>query len=216
MKNFNKQQLKWLSSFGKNYTKRTKKISIKDFEQKYIEKYGITKSKINGKFYKYFKKNDIFFEPGCNIGSQLAILKKEGFNNLYGMDIQGNAINIGKKIRPFIKFKKGTSDKLPFNSNKFDIVMTNDFLIHLKKDNLLKTINEIYRVTKRYVWCFEYYSDRREMLNYRGNSNLMWKDNFKKYFQKKKFKIIKSVKIPYIDPKEKKNVDEMFLLKVIK
>ena len=54
------------------------------------------------------------------------------------------------------------------------------------------------------------------MLNYRGNSNLMWKDNFKKYFQKKKFKIIKSVKIPYIDPKEKKNVDEMFLLKVIK
>ena len=74
MKNFNKQQLKWLSSFGKNYTERTKKVSIKNFEQKYVEKYGITKSKINNKFYKYFKENDVFFEPGCNIGSQLAIL----------------------------------------------------------------------------------------------------------------------------------------------
>lgn len=216
MKNFNKQQLKWLSSFGKNYTDRTKKISIKNFEQKYIEKYGITKSKINGKFYKYFKKSDIFFEPGCNIGSQLALLKKSGFKNFFGMDIQVNAINIGKKIRPYIKFKKGTSDNLPFNSNHFDIAITNDFLIHLNKENLSKTINEIYRVTNKYVWCFEYYSNKRTMLNYRGNKNLMWKDNFKKYFPKKKFKLIKTVKIPYIDIKEKNNVDEMFLLKIIK
>ena len=192
------------------------KLDLKVFEQYYVDNYGISKSEMNKVFCKYFKKNFKFLETGCNVGSQLAIMKKNKFNNLYGIDIQRSAINIGKKKRPFIKFKQGTSDDLKFKDNSFDVTFTNDFLIHLNKNNLSKTINEIYRVTKKYVWCFEYFSKKRKEINYRGNKNILWKDNFKNYFSKDKFKLVKSVKVPYISKQHKGNVDEMFLMKIIK
>lgn len=216
MKKINLQKKTWLGKFGSDYTKRDMKLNLEVFENYYKKNFGITKSKINSQFYRYFNKNYKFLELGCNIGSQLAILKKKKFKNLYGLDIQKEAIKIGKTKRPYIKFIQGTSDNLKYKNNSFDVAVTNNFLIHLNKQNLKQTINEIYRVTNKYIWCFEYYSDSRKKINYRGNVNIMWKDNFKSYFSKKKFKLIKSIKIPYITKENKNNIDEMFLLKVIK
>ncbi|MDB3987995.1 methyltransferase domain-containing protein [Candidatus Pelagibacter sp.] len=216
MKKLNLQKKKWLSKFGSDYTKRDMKLDLNVFEKYYIKNFGITKNQLNKKFYKYFNKDFKFLETGCNVGTQLALMKKNNFINLYGIDIQSGAIKIGKKERPYIKFKQGTSDNLEFKDNNFDVTLTNNFFIHLNKDNLLKTINEIYRVTTKYVWCFEYYSKKRKKLNYRGNTNIMWKDDFKTYFPKKKFKLIKSIKLPYISLEQKNNIDEMFLMEVIK
>ena len=97
MKNLNYQKKTWLGSFGSEYTKRDMKLDLKVFEQYYVDNYGISKSEMNKVFCEYFKKNFKFLETGCNVGSQLAIMKKNKFNNLYGIDIQRSAINIGKK-----------------------------------------------------------------------------------------------------------------------
>ena len=55
----------------------------KEFNKRYIEKFGTTKNKINKDFYKYFKKNFKFLEIGCNVGMQLKIINKSGFKNLW-------------------------------------------------------------------------------------------------------------------------------------
>ena len=70
----------------------------KEFNKRYIEKFGTTKNKINKDFYKYFKKNFKFLEIGCNVGMQLKIINKSGFKNLFGIDIQQRAINEAEKI----------------------------------------------------------------------------------------------------------------------
>jgi len=71
------------------------------------------------------------------------------------------------------------------------------------------------RLTSKYIWCMEYFSNTRKEIIYRGKKNLLWKDNFKKELLKKRFKLIKSEKMPYSNPSEKGNIDEIFLLKKV-
>ena len=212
MKTF--QEKIWTGKFGKKYIQRNN--DDKEFNKRYIEKFGIKKNKINKDFYKYFKKNFKFLKIDCNVGMQLKIINKSGFKNLFGIDIQQRAINEARKNLKSNNFFKNKSNKILFPDNSFDVVLTNDVLIHMNKNILKSTIREIYRTSKKFVWCFEYYANSRKEIRYRGQKNLLWKDNFSKYFPKSKFKLIKSKKFKYISKNEKGNIDEMFLLQVIK
>ena len=212
----NSQLKKWTSNFGNKYTSRNNKKTLNDFDNLYKKQFGSTRSEINNKYTGYFKKNSKFLELGCNVGFQLDLLKKKNFINLYGVEVQEKAIEIGRKKSPHINFYKSSSDNLSFlPSQSFDVVCTTNFLIHLNKSNLLKTINEMTRLTSKYIWCMEYFSNTRKEIIYRGKKNLLWKDNFKKELLKKRFKLIKSEKMPYSNPSEKGNIDEIFLLKKI-
>ena len=123
---------------------------------------------------------------------------------------------MGIKKNPGINFFKASSDNLSFIPNQsFEVVCTTNFLIHLNKKNLSKTIDEMFRISSKYIWCMEYFSETRKEILYRKNKNLLWKDDFKKEILKKKVKLIKSEKIPYVNPDEKGNIDEIFLLKKI-
>ena len=212
MKSF--QEKTWTGKFGKKYIERNE--DLKEFKKRYLQKFGITKQHINKSFYKFFRKNFKFIEIGCNVGMQLKIIQKDGFKNIYGVDIQQRAISQAKKNLKSNNFFKNISSKTLFPDNTFDVVLTNDVLIHMNKKVLKSTISEIYRISKKYVWCFEYYSKFRKEISYRGQKNLLWKDNFSKYFPKTKFKLIKSKKFKYISKQEKGNIDEMFLMQVIK
>ena len=210
----NSQLKKWTSDFGNDYTSRNNRKTIKSFDNLYKKQFGFTRTEINNKYTRYFKKNFKFLEVGCNVGFQLDILKKKKFTNLSGIEVQEKAIDIGRKKSPYINFYKSSSDNLSFLPNQsFDVVCTTNFLIHLNESNLLKTINEMTRLSAKYIWCMEYYSNSRKEIIYRGKKNLLWKDNFKKKFLKKHFKLIKSEKIPYSNIEEKGNIDEIFLLK---
>ena len=178
----------WSGTFGKKYISRNR--DEKEFNERYIKKFGISKETINKFFYKFFRKNYNFLEIGCNVGMQLKILQKKGYKKISGIDIQRRAVKEAKKNLKIKTIYKLSSDKTFFESNSFDVILTNDVLIHLNKKMLKKTVNEIHRIGKKYVWCFEYYSKKRKEIKYRNYSNLLWKDDFKKYFSKKKFKII--------------------------
>ena len=47
-------------------------------------------------------------------------------------------------------------------SGEVKVVFTSGLLIHIHPDNLGKAIDEICRVSKRFVWGFEYYSETEE------------------------------------------------------
>ena len=136
------------------------------------------------------------------------------FTHLNGIEIQERAIDIGMKKSPYINFFKASSDDLKFIPDKsFDVVFTTNFLIHLNENNLQKTIKEMIRISSKFIWSMEYYSKTRQEILYRGKKNLLWKDNFKKKFLKNNLKLVKSERFSYINPDEKGNVDEIFLLK---
>ena len=144
MNNFDQINI-WRSDFGKKYTERNYYDLI---ENSYIKKFGINKKKINSDFIHFFKKNFSFLEIGCNIGNQLRLLQSVGFDNLTGIDVQEDAIRIAIENNNNIKFIQGNAEQLPFQDNSIDVIITNNLLIHLDKENLLKTVSEICRVTK--------------------------------------------------------------------
>lgn len=202
----------WKSKFGKDYTKRN---FYDKLENSYIQKFGCNKEIINNDFINYFDKDYSFLEVGCNIGNELKILKKSGFKKLTGIDTQKHAIEIARSNLKSVEFIHGNAENLPFEDNTFDVVFTNNLLIHLNSKNLITAIKEMKRITKKYIWSFEYYFENRCLIEYHDHMNLLWKDDFKKYFLEIGFEITKNKKYKYISSNESGNIDEMFLLEKI-
>ena len=70
---------------------------------------------------------------GCNTGSTIFSLHQYGFTNVYGVDVEKNSINHGKKIYAQISDRLVDYDgvKLPFEDNSFDVVTMFDVIEHI-------------------------------------------------------------------------------------
>jgi len=209
----NTQLLEWTGSFGKEYTQRNA-MSLDEVDELYLKNYGVTRTDLNKSFLNRFSRSIKILEVGSNIGNQLMLLQKMGFNNLYGIEPQREAIELSKSRSVGINIIEGSVFDIPFKDRYFDLVFTSGVLIHIEPKNIKKAIKEIYRCSKRYIWGFEYYSEKYENIVYRGKGNLLWKANFPKIYMDT-FSDLKLLKINFIKYKDSDNVDVMFLLKKI-
>ena len=68
------------------------------------------------------------------------------------------------------------------------------------------------RVSAKYIYGFEYYSEKYESINYRDNKDLLWKTDFANLFLKKfsNLKSIFSKKYPCLNFKG--NIDKAYIL----
>ena len=55
-------------------------------------------------------------------------------------------------------------------------------LIHIALPDLPSALAEIYRVSNQYILCIEYFAPEESEINYRGNTNLLWKRDFKQQY----------------------------------
>lgn len=211
MINNNYQEKKWKENFGKEYTLRNP-MSIKEMDKLYLQNYGITRTKLNKEFVGNLDRSLKILEVGSNIGTQLMFLQKMGFKNLFGIDINREAVEFSKSVTKNIDIIQGSALDIPFKDKYFDLVLTAGVLIHISPANIQKVLREIYRCSKKYIWGFEYYAEKYTEILYRGKKNLLWKANFPELYLKifKDLKLIKEKKLKYLD---NDNVDIMFLLK---
>jgi len=116
-------------------------------------------------------------EVGANIGLNLNVLDSLLDSRLIGLEPN-------TKARSQIAFESidGTADLIPLEDNAVEMVFTCGVLIHIPPDDLNKACDEIYRVSSRYIICIEYFSDKLEEIIYRGQSGLLWKRDFGKYW----------------------------------
>jgi pseudaminic acid biosynthesis-associated methylase len=204
------EQIKfWKGKFGDDYTER----NSEDFDKVYKECFGISRTDLNKEFLSGIKKDMPILEVGCNRGSQIKILKNMGFKNIWAIEINDTALNIAKEDKS-MNIVHGSALDIPFKDSFFDLIFTSGVLIHIAPDDLPKVIDEMYRATKRYIWCFEYYSDEFQNIEYRGHKDRLWKGNFMKLFLERhpNLKVIKEKKIKRLD---NNNTDVMFLLEKI-
>lgn len=215
MKMFMTEQLKeWENEFGKEYTKRNL-IMPEEVNKLYMKRYGITRTLMNNVFLDFLNRDIKILEVGTNIGLQLHMLSQMGFKNLYGIEINSYAIEISHRINnglPIYIIKASAFD-MPSKDNFFDLVFTSGVLIHISPKDIRIAINEIYRCSKKYIWCFEYFSKKGyEEINYRGKSNMLWKTDFKKLFLDT-FPDLKLNKEKFFSHrKEPHLIDQMFLI----
>ncbi len=207
------QMKKWNSEFGREYTKRNP-TTAQEMDEVYKNVIaGKTRTELNKQFLSGLKINSIL-EVGCNIGTQLLVLSNMGYKNLYGIELQKNAVDIATtntKGRD-INIIKGSAFDIPFKDSFFDLVFTSTLLVHILPNDINIVLDEIYRCSRRYIWGYEYFSDEYKMINYRGEENLLWKADFARFFEErfKYLKLIKKEVYPRLD--NPKNFDIMYLL----
>jgi len=209
------QEKFWQSSFGQDYTRRNLYINPAALDNFYKKRLGVSRSEMNKNFLRGLKIKNIL-EAGCNTGNQLILLQKQGYNNLYGFDIQRDTVEMAKQYSKGINIIEGSIFDVPFKSDYFDLVFTSGVLIHIAPKHLKCAMQEIYRVSKKYIWGYEYFSEKYQTIEYRGHKDRLWKGNFAdiylKYFPDTQ--LIKEQKFSSLsNPQE---VDTMFLLKKIK
>ena len=124
----------------------------KEFWDKYADE---NETRYNEEFAKYTR--DLatslhctsVLEIGCGTGIDLRLFP-DTFQ-IYGIDLNDNALDIAKKKLSIADFKKGTITDLPFEDSSIDFVFTHQLLNYLDDDTLEKGVAEMFRVSGKYI-----------------------------------------------------------------
>tara|TARA_B100000686_G_C16672611_1_gene907346 strand:- start:108 stop:728 length:621 start_codon:yes stop_codon:yes gene_type:complete len=161
------QEKFWIGNFGNKYIRRNKK-SLYLSRKKNLFKFALKK----------VKKINSCIELGAGIGTNIICLKKR----FPKADFSALEINklASKKLKKIIK-KNNIINRSVLKwrpKNKYDLVLTCGFLIHIEPKKLQKLYKLIIKSSKKYILICEYYDPKPQVLNYRGYKNKLFKRDF--------------------------------------
>lgn len=122
-------------------------------------------------------------EVGCNIGQNLVALSNF-MTELHGVEPNAQVVDLarGHPALAQADIRCGQGGALPFADASIDLVFTVGVLIHVAPDNLAAVVDEIVRVSRRYVVCAEYFSPTPIEIQYRGMEGYLFKRDFGSYY----------------------------------
>ena len=139
----------------------------------------------NQKFFvnclKSSKKTNInsLIEFGSNVGLNIIALNKIlKLKQIYAIEINSKAFKLLKKLKSVNPINSSVLNFKP--QKKFDLVLSKGFLIHINPKKLNSVYEKIFKSCKKngYILICEYYSPKPESVNYRGNTNVLFKRDF--------------------------------------
>ena len=140
-------------------------------------------------------------EVGCNFGNDLKLFPQEF--DVSGIDPNESAIRKASQNLPNFKFKVGLITELPFEDSSFDFVFTRNVLNYIDDASMEKSVNELFRVSRKYILNVEHFSDSESQIQ--DVSIQTWGRNMYKRWLNFKVKIISNVDMhEEIDPKKSK------------
>lgn len=114
-------------------------------------------------------------EVGCNVGWNLRYLRAAGVPSVWGVEPQPYAIERARRADPSLTIVPGTAFALPFRDRWFELAFTSGVLIHISPADLPRALDELYRVTARYLVVIEYDHPAEVEVSYRGHDGALWK-----------------------------------------
>ena len=88
-------------------------------------------------------------EVGCGTGANFVFLK-DYFSDLTGVDINDEALAVGRRHVSEAKFLRGKVQEMPFTDEAFDVVFMRDVLHHIYEENEKKSaLKEMKRVCRQ-------------------------------------------------------------------
>ena len=151
----------WRSEFGRAYTDRN------DHDRP--ERVGAWRSLLDG-----IAPLSVL-EVGCNLGWNLVYLDRIGVPELYGIEPQRDVVVRARNRYPQFTIVQGTAFALPFRERSCDLVFTSGVLIHIAPDSLGRALDEIHRVSRKWIVAIEYDQPIEEEIPYRGHDGALWK-----------------------------------------
>jgi pseudaminic acid biosynthesis-associated methylase len=201
----------WIDSFGREYTERNL-LSPPELDAAYDENYGVTRSQLNQRFLAEVPHPARILEVGCNLGNQLALLREMGYSQLYGIEIQHDALRRAQVRLPGVHLAEASAFEIPYPDRYFDLVFTAGVLIHIAPEHLRKAIAEIHRCSKSHIWGLEYYAAEATKVRYRGHDNLLWKMDYARLYLDE-FEDLELTRAEHLLYRQNSNVDCMFMLR---
>jgi pseudaminic acid biosynthesis-associated methylase len=119
-------------------------------------------------------------ECGCNIGLNLRALRQLSRAELHAVEPNAQARRrvVDDRVLELGQLHEATLGNLPFADASIDLVFTTGVLIHVPPDQLERALQEVYRVSRKYVLAVEYFSVKPETVEYRGHTGMLWKRDF--------------------------------------
>lgn len=137
-------------------------------------------------------------EVGCSAGNDLKLFSDHITVN--GIDISDVAITLARESLPNFNFKLGNITSIPFENDSVDLVFTRNLFNHLDEQDIKKAIDELFRVSKKYIFNIELFSENEQKTN---DNPVTHHINMKKYWMEHQVKIISNVDMhEEIDPKK--------------
>ncbi len=133
---------------------------VKNFYSTSNHIYGRDSKTIRDKLCNYiidnFNDSNSFFEFGCNVGYNLNRIRKKFPNGeFFGVDINENAIRMGREILGF-NLKKGDENSLnDIETNSYDVVFTSSVLNHIPDEVFPPIIENLKRISKKHIIFME-------------------------------------------------------------
>lgn len=169
----------WMGEFGDDYTDRNASDDVNITQREAFFAQLFSTLPVNP-----LDMPKSVLEIGANIGSNL-----KAIDNLYknhDQNIQLFGLEPNKKANKILKTQgirnftnvQGAAQSIAALDSSFDIVFTCGVLIHIHPDTLYEAMSEIYRVSKKYIICAEYFSPEPRSRKYRGQDGLLWTRDF--------------------------------------
>jgi len=133
MEKYIKKTIKFYDKNIEEYTKNTVKLQDKNVLKKFVA---------------YLPKKARILDLGCGFGRDCKFFIKKGFDT-YGVDFSSEMIRKAKKYAKSAKFFVMDMRKLSFENEFFSGIWCSAALLHLKKKDAVKALQEIKRVLKK-------------------------------------------------------------------
>lgn len=127
---------------------------------------------------------DNVLEIGCNVGGNLQwIAQRVDPSRIVGIDVNAKALRMLEERVPGVRAMHAPARDLPFGDRSIDLVFTMGVLIHQPNETLEKVMSEMVRVSRRYVFCAEYYDAETVEVPYRGHEGALFRRDYGGLFQ---------------------------------
>jgi pseudaminic acid biosynthesis-associated methylase len=119
-------------------------------------------------------------EVGPNLGLNLRGLAALGSFDFWAIEPNPEAreILVRDGVLPESQLFAGFGHDIPAADGAVELAFTCGVLIHVDPSLLEKTLREVHRVSSKYVFAAEYFSPKAETIPYRGETDLLFKNDF--------------------------------------
>ncbi len=172
-----KQVELWRSQFGADYAERGGNRVSNDGQRLLVRDWGRMLA------HAVTPAPESVLEVGCNIGRNLLALR-HFVPEVHGVEPNPAACHTAKDHPELANARITESDgfTLPYDDSSIDLVFTSGVLIHVAPDDLSRMVDEIMRVSRRYVLCIEYFSHQPESVKYHGMDGYLFKRDFGRFY----------------------------------
>ena len=126
-------------------------------------------------------------EIGCNKGHNLSLIELviSHEDDIWGVDVNSESIRKGKELNPYLNLVTTSGLDLPFRDDYFDMVFTAGVLIHQSPSTFEQMMQEVIRVSCKYIMAIEYDAEVFTEVPYRGLEGTLFKGPFGELYERK-------------------------------